>query len=135
MLFVPHAATGLQGGVIDGDGTPMPGPRLQQRHPVPATVANQPWQARRQGRQKAHPHAADGKTPMLAQQRASLAWQGIRLIEKRQHGIRRIETTNTHDDQRLHEEPIGIGLGPATRPLGWLGGHGDPINEQHKANK
>jgi hypothetical protein len=47
------------------------------------------------------------------------------LVQKRQQGIRRIEATNNHNDERFHDEPIRIRFGVPAGSLGRLRGPGD----------
>jgi hypothetical protein len=96
-FFVPHAPAGLQMGAIERYGATTPSPGLQLCDQVTATIPNHPRQARRQGRQAAFPRATARKAPMFVLQRASLAWQGIILVEKRQLRPYSIETAHNHD--------------------------------------
>jgi hypothetical protein len=99
---------------------------------MPSQEPHQPGQARRQDRQATLPGVAGGKAPLFVQPRASLAWQGILLVEECRQHICRIEAATHHDDHRLHNEPIGICLRPARSRLISSGGQGNRSTSKSK---
>jgi hypothetical protein len=135
LLCVPHAPAGLQRGAITRDGASMPGPGRQHGDQGSSEAAHQPRQAGRQGGQAALPGAAARTALLLGPQRASLAWQGSRLVETRQHGRGRLETANKHDDEGLQDTPRGRWCGPAPRPLGGRRWPGQAVDQSNQADK
>jgi hypothetical protein len=129
MFSVPHTPAGRQRGALTCDRASMRGPGLPPEDQVPSNGPDQPRPAWRQGCQAALPRAAARKTPRLGQQGASLAWQGLVLMETRQSCVCRREAAHHPDDERLHDEPIGICVGPAPRSLGGLRRPGQPIDQ------
>src|SRR5262245_62801327 len=110
MFFVPDASTRFQRRTIDRHSTPLRGPRLEQAHQGAPYAADQAWQTLRERGQTALPGAACRKAPVLRQQRPQMLEQRIILVEKCQESIGLVETANNHDNEGLHDEPVGIRL-------------------------
>src|SRR4029434_3766721 len=122
MFLVPDAAVGAQGRTVDSRRVALRCPRPQQRDQMAPQAPNQCGQPRRQFLKAPFPGAPRGKPPVLRQQGANLLRHGIRLFQKAEQSIGRIESPNDHDDQRFDKELVGIGLLPPTRAFdGWWG--------------
>jgi hypothetical protein len=72
---------------------------------------------------------------MFAQEGPQPPRDGIGLVEKGQQGLGGIETTNHHDDQRLHDQALRISFGAAPKSLGRFRRPGEPVNEHNQADK
>jgi hypothetical protein len=118
MFLVPDAPIGAQGRTVDGRRVSLRGPRLQQRDQMAPQTPDQCGQPRRQFLKASFPGAPCGKTPVLRQQWTKLLRHGIRLFQKAEQSIGRIESPNDHDDQRFNKEFVGVGLLPSALAFG-----------------
>src|SRR5205085_7866763 len=102
--LMPDAAIGAQRRAINSDSAPLRRPRLQASNQQTTQTANQGRQAGGQLFKTALPGAARRKAPVFSQQGADSLRQLVRLSQKVEQGVSRVEAANDHDDQSLDKE-------------------------------
>jgi hypothetical protein len=117
VFFVPDASLGTQCCTIESRTATLLHPRFQDQDQIPPKLPDQARQGHGQALQAPFPGAPAWKPAVFGQQRSQLTRHRVLRLHKCQQRPGRIQPSNNHHPQCLHQQPVGVNLRPATRPF------------------